>query len=345
MKKSILGLAALALLASCNNDEELNSLAPEAINFSNAFVNNATRSIDGSFTATNLPESFLVYGTTKGDEAGAQLVKIFEGINVTKNTSETAWVGDIYKYDNDYTQYWINGNTYNFAALVNAVGANVTLGDDLLPSTVAFVSNDETDLLYATNAFGKYTKGTSATTVAFTFDHLLSKVYFTMTNEIASNTKDVYYQYRVSDVKITNAPKTAVCTVAGKTWADHDNAAEVQFGHVTNATNGADVTDAVAIGNKNADPASATSRYARLLIPGEYNGEADKLSKLNVTCTIETLLNGVVVDVEDYKQNVAVTLEAGTAYNFNLKKGNPGEPIKFTVTSVNAWNDPATPVN
>ena len=52
MKKSILGLAALALLASCNNDEELNSLAPEAITFGNPFVDNATRAIDPSYSGT-----------------------------------------------------------------------------------------------------------------------------------------------------------------------------------------------------------------------------------------------------------------------------------------------------
>jgi hypothetical protein len=35
---------------------------------------------------------------------------------------------------------------------------------------------------------------------------------------------------------------------------------------------------------------------------------------------------------------VEVELVAGHAYNFVLKKGNPGDPIRFQLEKVNAWN-------
>ena len=46
MKKIFLiGLAATAMLASCSNDETVEMAQQKAIGFSNAFVNNGTRSI------------------------------------------------------------------------------------------------------------------------------------------------------------------------------------------------------------------------------------------------------------------------------------------------------------
>ena len=52
MKKLfMIGLAATAMLASCSNDETMEMAQQKAIGFSNAFVNNGTRSIvDPSFT-------------------------------------------------------------------------------------------------------------------------------------------------------------------------------------------------------------------------------------------------------------------------------------------------------
>lgn len=56
MKKIFLiGLAATAMLASCSNDETVEMAQQKAIGFSNAFVNNGTRSVeDPSFTKDNL---------------------------------------------------------------------------------------------------------------------------------------------------------------------------------------------------------------------------------------------------------------------------------------------------
>lgn len=78
MKKIFLiGLAATAMLASCSNDETVEMAQQKAIGFSNAFVNNGTRSIvDPSFTTTSL-EDFAVYGFTQNGQ-------IFKGDKVHK---------------------------------------------------------------------------------------------------------------------------------------------------------------------------------------------------------------------------------------------------------------------
>ena len=81
MKKLfMIGLAATAMLASCSNDETVEMAQSKAIGFSNAFVNNGTRSIvDPSFTTETLKD-FAVYGFTQNGQ-------IFKGDKVYKGGS------------------------------------------------------------------------------------------------------------------------------------------------------------------------------------------------------------------------------------------------------------------
>ena len=92
MKKIFLiGLTAAAMLASCSNDETVEMAQQKAIGFSNAFVNNGTRSVvDPSFTTTSLND-FAVYGFTQNGQ-------IFNGEKVSKT-------GDAWSYVN--VQYWV----------------------------------------------------------------------------------------------------------------------------------------------------------------------------------------------------------------------------------------------
>lgn len=324
MKKIFALALAAAAMVSCTNDEVI-GLNQEAIGFDNAFIDNATRSIDPSITKETL-SSFQVYGTTKGNEDGAALVSIFDYVTVEDKAEATnAWD---WQYAANYTQYWIADNIYNFAALKNAAEDKVALGADLLPETVTFTADGATDLLYAKSA--TYTGlASSNPKVDFTFEHLLSKVQFTVKNTMTNNTSESLYQYRVSDVQINNAYTTATCTVATKVWDTHTDAGMVDFGHVTaeNATENV----AIAIG-KVGEADEATSRLARLLVPATYTA-------LNITCTIETLLNGSVVDVLNYDNDIEITLAPGSAYNFVISKGNPGEQILFSVTEVNGWDN------
>ena len=127
MKKLfMIGLAATAMLASCSNDETVEMAQQKAIGFSNAFVNNGTRSVeDPSFTKDNL-QNFAVYGFTQAGQ-------IFDGTTV----SASDWT---------YTplQYWVAGNTYTFGAIAPAAQkdkvSNVALANKkLLPTMVRLI--------------------------------------------------------------------------------------------------------------------------------------------------------------------------------------------------------------
>lgn len=311
MKKTLFTVLAAAALVACTKSEVVETLAPEAIAFDNTFVDNATKTIDNSFSATKLPETFAVYGTTQ--HVGQAAVSIFDGVTVTKNGSE-------YKYDPKYTQYWIEGNTYKFAALVNA--GDVTCVD-LLPSTVDYTAAyatdgsvaDTPDLMYATYQTTGLISGNP--TVSFTFDHLLANVKFTLENTMTNNPAENLYEYALTDIKINNAYTSGTCTLATKEWTAQADADKiVKLGDV------AYVGAAVA--------KEAASDYARLLIPADY-------AALNITFTLTTTLNKKVVNVENITLTPAVNLEAGKSYNFIVEKGNPGEQIKFSVATVNDW--------
>ena len=347
MKKILfLGLAAAAL-ASCSQDEALEVVAPEAIGFSNAFVNNATRAIDGTLNSGNL-SSFQVYGSVQGTGTGEGSVNIFSGVEVKKKgdsetlASNAVVYNNLWWYDGAYTQYWITGNNYQFAAIVNGTAASFTKdskGKDNMPTTISYNASEQKDLLFAKYDITGY-NGSNNGVVEFTFDHLLSKVQFTFVNEMTSNTADIMYTYRVSNVKITNAYMNGTYditkyNVTGQNpWAvttTGDNArAAVEFGNIS-ATDDSSA-DAIQVGAI-ASLASSTSHFQKLLIPNTY-------TDMQITCKIETLLNDVVIDTEETHTiaPTSITLEAGHAYNFVISKGNPGEVIKFTVTEVHQWN-------
>lgn len=315
MKKILVLALAAAAMVGCSNDE-LIGLNQETIGFDNAFVDNTTRLADPSITSVSITsETLNVWGTTQGNGTGEGLVQIFKATPVSYTSD--------WGYATEYNQYWIADNIYNFAALVNATPANVTLGADLLPSTVKFTTADDaTDLLYAKSA--TYTGlASSNPKVAFTFDHLLSKVHFSFKNTMTNNASGNLYQYRVSNVQITNAHKTATCTIAGKSWAGHEGTrSAVAFGNIESVVGQVGAVHTV------------TSQDARLLVPAAY-------TDLNITCTVETLYNGELVDSQNLTlKNVAVTFEAGKAYNLVISKGAPGEKIEFTVNTVNGWGAP-----
>ena len=323
MKKTLFTILAAASLLACSKSQVLETVAPEAIAFDNAFVDNATKSNDSfTITAANI-KNFNVYGTTQGNEAGSSLVPIFDYVLVEK--SDKTW-----GYADEFTQYWIDGNTYNFAAVVNVAKENVTL-DNLVPASIKCDVANQLDILYAGNPYGEYTKGTSVTTVPFTFNHLLAKAFFTFKNEMTSNSASNTYTYRVTDIKINDAAKVATGTVAG-VWGAPTEKYNVEFGNITKTFAGTYKGEATLIGAVGAADQS-TSLESRLMIP-QVN------ASLNITCKIETLLNGAVIDVENYNTNITKTLEAGKVYNFILAKKNPGDKIEFTVTTVNDWETP-----
>lgn len=320
MKKILFTILCAGAVISCAKEEVLTA-EREAITFENAFVDNATKALDGYTVTKNNLETFDVWGTTKRPEVD-KIVPIFVKEAVSSTDNGTTWT-----YAASSTQYWIPGNAYVFAAVKNYESVGLVDG---VPATIVYDAAAQTDLLYdgatATGAVAG-----SNENVSFTFEHLLSKAYFTVKNEMS--TANANYSYRVSDIAINNAVKKATYTISTETWADvtasYTTTEPLDFGNV----NGVATATTEAAVKILANTANNTSHYSRLLIPAEYKDD----NKLNITCTIETLYGDAVIDVENYSRDIAFTFVKGHAYNFIFTLENPGDEIKFDVAAVDEW--------
>lgn len=331
MKKLfMIGLAATAMLASCSNDETVEMAQSKAIGFSNAFVNNGTRSIvDPSFTTETL-EDFAVYGFTQNGQ-------IFKGDRVYKGGSaSTGWSYDV-------LQYWVPGNTYTFGAIApySVAGnvSNVALSKSAkkVEMAVAFTNTDanQVDLLHAapTQIAGTDVTPTYTTPVSMTFNHQLSKVKFSFVNAVGEG-----YKVKVSNVKITDAYTSGTLTVAaaGNTWGKQkNNNLELNFGNVV--ANDAKADEAVFIANGE----THESYNEKLMIP------MASTATYTVTFTAELYHGDVLLGSYDHKVKIEnVEFKLGYCYDFKatltheniLDPKNPLKPIEFKVDGIKDWN-------
>ena len=325
----MIGLAATAMLASCSNDETVEMAQQKAIGFSNAFVNNGTRSIvDPSFTTKTL-EDFAVYGFTQAGQ-------IFKGDKVYKGGSaSTGWSYDV-------LQYWVPGNTYTFGAIApHSVATNVS--DVALPEnakkvemTVAFTNTDadQVDLLHAEPAqiAGTEVTETYKTPVSMTFRHQLSKVKFSFENAVGEG-----YNVKVSNIKIMDAYTNGTLTVAanGNTWsAQANNTLGLDFGNVV--ADDATADEAAVIANA----ATLESYNEKLMIP------MDATATYTVTFTAELYQGDVLLGSYNHKVKIEnVEFKLGYCYDFKASltheniTDKPLNPIEFDVTNVEDWNE------
>lgn len=325
----MIGLAATAMLASCSNDETVEMAQQKAIGFSNAFVNNGTRSIvDPSFTTETL-EDFAVYGFTQAGQ-------IFKGDKVYKGGSaSTGWSYDV-------LQYWVPGNTYTFGAIApHSVATNVS--DVALPEnakkvemTVAFTNTDadQVDLLHAEPAqiAGTEVTETYKTPVSMTFRHQLSKVKFSFENAVGEG-----YNVKVSNIKIMDAYTNGTLTVAanGNTWsAQANNTLGLDFGNVV--ADDATADEAAVIANA----ATLESYNEKLMIP------MDATATYTVTFTAELYQGDVLLGSYNHKVKIEnVEFKLGYCYDFKASltheniTDKPLNPIEFDVTNVEDWNE------
>ena len=130
MKKTLIAILALAAVAACNKAEVIESNPGEAIEFGDAFVDNATKA---DYSSTDIT-AFNVYGTVND-------VNIYNATPVTKGTAEygNAWTCGV-------TQYWIEGAAYKFAAVVDADKVNVDANG--MPTSLEYAAVGQKDMLY-----------------------------------------------------------------------------------------------------------------------------------------------------------------------------------------------------
>ncbi len=310
----------MATLASCFQSE---LALDQAIDF-NTYVGSTTKSIDPSINNDNIDDySFYVWGTTQENITGAPIVPIFKNVEVD-------YVGSAWKYDSKYTQYWFSGNKYNFAAVVNGVVDEATL-EDHLPKTISYTAGTDLDLLYARTAQDITRESNGTATVAFTFEHLLSKAVFTFTNTTEKTTDAPANIYKVTDIVISGLDAAAVYDVESGWEQNADADLDVEFGNIVASTE-SDENNTAPIEVK--EQKSGKSLYEHLLIPGTHS--------VTITCNI-VLYNGVadadhVVKTIPYSKTHSITLDKGKAYNFALSAGLE-EIIDFKVNTVNEWEN------
>ena len=352
MKKLFTILAVAATLVSCAKEDVVSQAAPEAIGFDNAFIDNATRSEDDpSWSNTNLFSDFAVYGYVEN-------APLFDNVKVSGSALNGEWT-----YTN--TQYWIAGAKYNFAAVAPyANGADGVFkvaknGDNYVGTTVLpFTNTGTNDVLYAQNA--QVVGATSGNAkVAFTFRHILSKVKFSFENGYNASTATI----KVYDVKIENAYATATSTLdeTSTAWANHDGTLVLEFGNASDAEATTDVKESAEVAY--AYGATYESLNERFLIPGvapsvTYEVEDAEGNKSNVTANaykvtfkVDLLVNNTLVKTYNHTAYAQFAPVAGNSYDIktvinadNIDPENKQEPIQFTVTSIDGWDNGSTQI-
>lgn len=322
-----MAVAAVAMLASCSNDETTGkAVNGNTIKF-DGFVNKSVKGAANDLNSTTFT-SFQVWGLmSKGEQTGTPFV----GTTVTKSGSEWTYTGNV---------YWENGYNYSFVAIAPAgfgtFNAPSTVGEY---GTIDFENGEgTTDLIYDVD--GKYatspvsTEGQCPEPINLTFNHLLSRVKFAFKNAMDDGST-----INVTDVTITNANTKATATLGETaTWAlaGDNSTASLTFGNVILDDPATDYAENVT---------KATDH--KYMIPAT---SADQ--KYTVTFTVTRNHSGVTDEYIHSVELPAVTMEPGKSYQFvaelnaqNITGGDPDDPnnpelcpIKFTA-QVKDWED------
>ena len=327
MKKIFLAVLAVAALASCATDEIVSTPKGAAIGFGDTFVDNAVRASVADYDANNL-DSFGVYGSVEKEGS--------KGL-IFNNEAVTGQKGS-FTYTN--VQYWVPSASYYFVAIAPHTDAawTYTLSNDkdAEDGTISFnntTAAQNQDLLYA------YCERTTAAAidgtpdkVAFTFNHILSRVKFSFVNGFASTSN---ITLKVTEVNITNSHESATLKVEdgalAANWAEQTGTLPVAFNNAG--------TDAIANNNGSAE----TEHH--YLIPDANAADAATKTTYNVTFKVELIQAGVTVGNYDRTATVVVNLQKGCSYDITATlnetnvspEGEELEPIVFDVDTVNGW--------
>lgn len=335
MKKLLFAAAAIVAMASCATDDVVSRPAGAAIEFNDAFVENSTRAAD--IDVENLT-NFGVYGSVVN--SSNQQGMIFANQVVTKTASG---------YTYNPAQYWIAGAKYDFVAFAPyQSGADATwtyapaVGTAAENGTITFdnakAGANQDFLFAATSCETPASITTAPAPVAFTFNHMLSRVKLSFTNGFQSNGN---IKLVVKNVHITNTAAVGTLSVAK---AESATAAAVAADWTTVATNNnLDVTFGdVAAAAQLAEAGSGSTTHF-YVIPAER--------EYNITFDVDLYQAGVHLDTYHRSAKVTVDFTRGMSYDLKatLNQTNTSDegqlyPIEFTVTGVEKWdNNPDTP--
>ena len=221
MKKIFIAMMAMAAMAACATEDTIVTPQGDAIAFGDAFVDNSTKAI---YEGTNKVDGFYVWGVVNDN------VPIYAGAQVARNSKEygAAWdfVGDV------PARFWTPSCTYKFAAIANGTVADNKITNGL-PTEISYTINadDPADLIYGvvsakTDESGAPSEGVNTNgVVAFTMNHLLAKMYFTVTDNMGDD-----YTVTPTSIKVTQVEKKGTYDIAEEEWTPGgEKTAELEF--------------------------------------------------------------------------------------------------------------------
>ena len=334
MKKLIVSLLAVAGMVACSNEDVVRQQAGEAIGFSGAFVENATRANDPSITTGSI-DAFRVWAFM--DNVTGE---------VLKNELVTKGEDGLWRYEN--IQYWMPGHTYYFAALAPVEG-NWTLNTEAANTygagIVDFLNVDGSeDLLYA--ATSVESKLNDNAPVKFLFNHLLSKIKFTFVNGFTTDNVTV----KVNNVTMT-APASGSINLAVENWWDNNedwvnlpenNDLTLAFGDVETLTA---VTNVNAADNERLTiPASAEREYVVNFDVVVYSGDVP--TEFHKTATIKDIAfeMGKAYNLKATINHETLNLEEIVFDEIEVKEWEYVDDYEFGFTDREESEEPETPV-
>lgn len=340
MKKLFVAVLAVAALASCaQEDVILNN--DKAISFGDAYVANSTKAI---YEGTTYVDAFQVWGTVT-PVGETESVVLYNGANVTRPAGLTGY-NPATAWECTVQRFWTPNCNYAFYAVVDATTVNATGG---VPTSIVYEAGDTgvKDLLYGATTKEVGADASNPGLVAFTMQHLLSKVSFKFTN---TNTNTAY-TYNVTSVKVSGAWSKGTYTFEDTAAANENDGTWARTGEGTmpvlsflNGNTALALENATVDANDNVIASTAVAPKSFVIIPGT--------PALSIAIEVQTVFNSKVVSTQPYNLTVNttegdagddtdITFEKNTHYNFVVELEG-GKPIDFTIGSVGDFGT-ATP--
>lgn len=350
MKNKCFWMAAIAVtvsMTSCSLEEVVEQPAPQAIGFS-SFVGKPTKAVTEIVNpSTTEPgdgkaalSTFYVFGRYGDNNGGTYDKEVYNNAAVTVSATNSV-VGP------NEVKYWIAGKYYKFAAYsdgnsqINGTGegATVSFGTDG-NITISNYSADTKDLILAMppEVSTGATISSQPNAVELTFNHLLSQVSFQFVG--------------------SGFPTGYKIKIEGLTFSVNNTA--TYTGSNTSGSWGTPTTFATKSYSVNSGSSfafgTATKSDANFVIPQNYSSDI----KATFTATIYDN-HGSEVATKNFETvsllatnaansggtpSIPSQWEAGYRYQYNItiNPDNMGNmyPIKFTVTSVEGWQNKET---
>lgn len=346
----LLGMA-VAALASCTNEEVMEVAENRAIGFS-TFVNNNTRATE-DVTSSNI-KAFWVFGDYANDNNTN--VDVFNNVKVTGQGT-----GDSNTWQSEQTAYWVVDKTYQFAGYADGTSAlsndKVSFDQENKKLNFTGYTAGDNDLIAGLATDQSWNGSGDPSKVAFTFKHMLSKITFTFKTKAADT-----YIMNVTDLKIANPTgegftnaKAPVKTASGSISSDTNT--PIAWDLTQNTTTGEYTY--TAIDDYAEGPADVTTGYFSRSTEGHYvipQGNENlyaiftvKMSSVGTDntgapTTVELGTRTFTVNMKYQPVQTAEAWKPGMHYNY-IAEVNPDDvkdnlqPIEFTVTTVDAWQN------